>query len=116
MRFAELKNNINVCMCSQALKIEGTSFSVIQCTIKYIMQYSIQYLCKQYFTIIQQQSSDEPFHTTAQDLAGFWDMVLIQVDDVDRMFEELDRLRQNGWRTPEKNTPVCSSIVVMGTC
>ncbi|EDO42906.1 predicted protein [Nematostella vectensis] len=35
---------------------------------------------------------------TNADLAGFWDMVMIQVDDVNSMFEALEELRQNGWQ------------------
>ena len=45
----------------------------------------------------QEQDSDEKFKTTAQDLEGFWDMVLLQVDDVYTMFAEIETLRRNGW-------------------
>lgn len=34
---------------------------------------------------------------TNADLAGFWDMVMIQVDDVNNMFSNIDELRKNGW-------------------
>lgn len=34
---------------------------------------------------------------TDGDLAGFWDMVMIQVDDVNSMFANIDELRKNGW-------------------
>lgn len=34
---------------------------------------------------------------TNGDLAGFWDMVMIQVDDVNSMFSSIDELRKNGW-------------------
>ena len=61
------------------------------------------------FLCYQEQDEGEPFHTTAQDLAGFWDMVLLQVADVDTMFQQLHTLRANGWKTPEKNTPVSQS-------
>ncbi|ELT90804.1 hypothetical protein CAPTEDRAFT_218874 [Capitella teleta] len=44
-----------------------------------------------------EQADDEPFQTTAQDLAGFWDMVLTQVDDLDCKFAEIESLRSNGW-------------------
>lgn len=36
--------------------------------------------------------------TKWEDLQGFWEMVKIQVDDVDEMFTEIELLRQNGWR------------------
>jgi len=45
----------------------------------------------------QSKKEEEPFQTTDADLAGFWDLVLLQVTDVDRMFAELDELRQHGW-------------------
>ncbi|XP_063222343.1 uncharacterized protein LOC134530941 [Bacillus rossius redtenbacheri] len=43
------------------------------------------------------QSSDEPFPTTSEDLAGFWDMVMLQVDQVDGLFAEISELRANNW-------------------
>lgn len=48
--------------------------------------------------LFQTQSSDEPFPTTSQDLAGFWDLVMIQVDDVNGLFAEIDSLKKNGWK------------------
>ncbi|XP_065053311.1 disks large-associated protein 1-like [Rhopilema esculentum] len=32
------------------------------------------------------------------DLEGFWDMVSIQVEDVNRMFDNLEELRNNNWK------------------
>jgi len=46
---------------------------------------------------MQTQSGEEQFQTTSQDLAGFWDLVMIQVDHVRLMFAEIEQLRQNGW-------------------
>ncbi|KAE8741145.1 hypothetical protein FOCC_FOCC013307 [Frankliniella occidentalis] len=43
------------------------------------------------------QRSDEQFPTTAQDLQGFWDMLLLQVDEVHNTFQRLDKLRAVGW-------------------
>jgi hypothetical protein len=43
--------------------------------------------------------------TLLEDLQGFWEMVKLQVDDVDEMFTEIDMMRQNGWR--EIKIPVC---------
>lgn len=34
---------------------------------------------------------------TDTDLEGFWDMVMIQVEDVHAMFKKIDELRKNGW-------------------
>jgi hypothetical protein len=50
----------------------------------------------------------EPFPTTDGDLAGFWDMVLLQVADVDRLFDDINRLRLNNWQ-PEVTTTICGS-------
>ena len=33
-----------------------------------------------------------------EDLQGFWDMIKIQVDNVEEMFTELELIRQNGWK------------------
>lgn len=43
------------------------------------------------------QKSDEPFPTTGEDLAGFWDMVNIQVEHIDSLFGEIEALHSNGW-------------------
>nr|CAD7454104.1 unnamed protein product [Timema tahoe] len=51
-------------------------------------------LCQKNIT----RSQDEQFPTTSEDLAGFWDMVMLQVDHVHAMFEELNRLRSNNWQ------------------
>lgn len=45
----------------------------------------------------QTQSPDEQFPTTGQDLAGFWDMVTIQVEHINSLFSEIQRLRENNW-------------------
>lgn len=33
-----------------------------------------------------------------KDLQGFWDMIKIQIDNVDEMFTEIELMRQNGWK------------------
>ncbi|PSN49258.1 hypothetical protein C0J52_08199 [Blattella germanica] len=43
------------------------------------------------------QSSEEPFPTTCEDLAGFWDMVMLQVEHVNSLFEEITKLRAANW-------------------
>lgn len=35
---------------------------------------------------------------TPKDLEGFWEMVLLQVDNVDSLYAELDKIRQSGWK------------------
>ncbi|GLH05390.1 Disks large-associated protein 4 [Gryllus bimaculatus] len=51
------------------------------------------------------QSPDEVFPTTSQDLAGFWDMVKLQVDHVDRLFVEIDHLKSCGWVEAANENP-----------
>ncbi|XP_070555514.1 disks large-associated protein 5-like [Ptychodera flava] len=38
---------------------------------------------------------------TCMDLQGFWDMVAIQVDNVQAMFDELEKLKNNSWKKEE---------------
>ncbi len=59
--------------------------------------------------------------TTTEDLQGFWDMVSVQVEDVKRMFEELEQLEKRGWVVPEESTEnkydqnsYCTNVIV--TC
>ncbi|KAL7632316.1 UNVERIFIED_CONTAM: hypothetical protein RMT77_017359 [Armadillidium vulgare] len=49
------------------------------------------------FKNINTSPSDE-FATTNEDLAGFWDMVKIQVENVKDLFKEIDQLRLNNWK------------------
>ncbi|XP_041780638.1 myb-like protein A isoform X1 [Anopheles merus] len=51
------------------------------------------------------QSPDEKFQTTGEDLRGFWDMVMLQVNNVDASFAEIDSFRKNGWRKPAPKSP-----------
>ncbi|XP_044740433.1 uncharacterized protein LOC123301659 [Chrysoperla carnea] len=43
------------------------------------------------------QIEGEPFPTTAEDLQGFWDMVMLQINQVNDLFKDLDELRENNW-------------------
>jgi len=36
--------------------------------------------------------------TLSGDLQGFWDMMLLQVDNVDDSFSEIKKCRENGWK------------------
>lgn len=42
--------------------------------------------------------------TTCQDLAGFWDMVFLQVEEIKEGFSQLDVARSAGWPEPEDKT------------
>ncbi|KAK9503488.1 hypothetical protein O3M35_010033 [Rhynocoris fuscipes] len=47
------------------------------------------------------QSKDEDFPTTNEDLAGFWDMVMIQITEVFTQFEQIEKMRKNDWKNIE---------------
>ncbi|KAL4228410.1 Guanylate-kinase-associated protein (GKAP) protein [Mactra antiquata] len=55
---------------------------------------------RQFQDLCQQHKNPIPDskETKCEDLQGFWEMVKLQVDDVDDMFTEIDMMRQNGWR------------------
>ena len=40
--------------------------------------------------------------TTPEDLEGFWDMVYIQVSDIDNKFSQLAQLEDNNWEEENK--------------
>ncbi|XP_039437986.1 serine-rich adhesin for platelets [Culex pipiens pallens] len=52
------------------------------------------------------QIPGEKFQTTNEDLQGFWDMVMLQVNDVDASFVEIESFRRNGWKKPAPVSPV----------
>lgn len=42
---------------------------------------------------------------TSQDLAGFWDLLQLSIDDVTMKFDQLQQIKNNNWRpidSPEK--------------
>ncbi|XP_003704181.1 uncharacterized protein LOC100879076 isoform X2 [Megachile rotundata] len=52
------------------------------------------------------QVPGEEFPTTDEDLAGFWDMVMLQVVQVNELFDQIEKLRNSQWQetVPEKKT------------
>lgn len=51
-------------------------------------------------------SDSTGFVTLNEDLAGFWDMVNIQIDDVVHMFNEIEQIRNNNWELIVVNKPI----------
>lgn len=47
---------------------------------------------------IQNQVPGEEFPTTNEDLAGFWDMVMLQVVQVNELFDQIEKLRSSQWQ------------------
>jgi len=37
---------------------------------------------------------------TSQDLAGFWDLLQLSIDDVTAKFDELQQIKSNQWQQP----------------
>lgn len=46
----------------------------------------------------QNQVPGEEFPTTNEDLAGFWDMVMLQVVQVNELFDQIEKLRSSHWQ------------------
>lgn len=63
-------------------------------------------------------SSDGPA-TLSGDLQGFWDMMMLQVDNIDDSFSEIKKCRENGWkvsRSPSQFIETkCSSVFILET-
>lgn len=49
-----------------------------------------------------------------EDLQGFWDMIKLQIDNVDENFAEIDAMSQNGWK--EVPRLVVSHFVLVSYC
>ncbi|XP_051774696.1 disks large-associated protein 3 [Erpetoichthys calabaricus] len=58
---------------------------------------------QQFFRLCQ-QSMDPTVcpQPTLQDLAGFWDLLQLSIEDVRIKFQELQRLKDNGWKISER--------------
>ena len=70
-------------------------------------------LCDKNIAAMDPNAEPDPYVPTPDDLAGFWDMVYIQVEHIHFLFAELRELRSNGWKRPEpvsKKTAEPSSI------
>ncbi|KAG5681880.1 hypothetical protein PVAND_011287 [Polypedilum vanderplanki] len=49
-------------------------------------------------------NTDGP-QTLAGDLQGFWDMMMLQVDNIDAAYKEIQECRENGWKKPQPQIP-----------
>ena len=50
---------------------------------------------------------------TSQDLAGFWDLLQLSIDDVNMKFDQLQKIKSNNWRlveSPEKKVGGAASV------
>lgn len=49
------------------------------------------------FKNINHVSDNGKFMTTDEDLQGFWDMLLLQVNDIDVKHKEIEWMKANNW-------------------
>ncbi|XP_036084859.1 disks large-associated protein 2 isoform X1 [Rousettus aegyptiacus] len=57
---------------------------------------------QQFYWLCQQNTDPSAMpRPTSQDLAGYWDMLQLSVEDVSMKFGELHQLKQNGWKALE---------------
>merc|ERR1712158_345866 len=59
-------------------------------------------LCDKNIAAMDPDAVPDPFVPTSGDLAGFWDMVYIQVEHIHALFAELQEIRANGWQRKVK--------------
>uniref|UniRef100_A0A3P8W1V7 Discs, large (Drosophila) homolog-associated protein 3 n=1 Tax=Cynoglossus semilaevis TaxID=244447 RepID=A0A3P8W1V7_CYNSE len=56
---------------------------------------------QQFFRLCQQSVEPAAYpQPTSQDLAGFWDLLQLNIEDVRVKFQDLQRLKDSGWRLP----------------
>ncbi|XP_053694594.1 uncharacterized protein LOC128742292 isoform X2 [Sabethes cyaneus] len=98
---------------AEALKVDGVDISEEIAGYVLVAAGKARLLCTQKMKQFEglcynnlNQSPDEKFQTTNEDLRGFWDMLLLQVDNVDASFREIDSFRENGWKKPLPKSPV----------
>ncbi|GIY45149.1 hypothetical protein CDAR_298551 [Caerostris darwini] len=59
-----------------------------------------------------EENPSVPFYTTDSDLAGFWDLVMLQVEDINATFKEIEIMKKNGWKEVVSEKPVIQSAKV----
>ncbi|KAG7500498.1 disks large-associated protein 3 [Solea senegalensis] len=58
---------------------------------------------QQFFRLCQQSVDPSAYpQPTSQDLAGFWDLLQLNIEDVRVKFQDLQRLKDSGWRLPSE--------------
>ncbi|XP_078031126.1 disks large-associated protein 2 isoform X4 [Epinephelus lanceolatus] len=64
---------------------------------------------QQFYWLCQQNLDPSAMpRPTSQDLAGFWDLLQLSIDDVTMKFDQLQQIKNNNWRpieSPEKKPP-----------
>uniref|UniRef100_A0A3B3ZPJ8 Uncharacterized protein n=1 Tax=Periophthalmus magnuspinnatus TaxID=409849 RepID=A0A3B3ZPJ8_9GOBI len=61
---------------------------------------------QQFFRLCQQSVDHSAYpQPTSQDLASFWDLLQINIEDIRVKFQDLQRLKDSGWRLPPEKKP-----------
>ena len=68
----------------------------LKCSLPLVLFWMLTFTALIFFSSFKNPSEQET-KVTAEDLAGFWDLVGIQVADIHETFARIDLLRQNGW-------------------
>lgn len=56
---------------------------------------------QQFFRLCQQSVDPSVYpQPTSQDLASFWDLLQLNIEDIRVKFQDLQRLKESGWRLP----------------
>lgn len=84
----------SLCVCLVLGKIRSAVGSAQLLMSQKFRQF--QGLCEQNLDV-----SAQP-RPTAQDLAGFWDLLQLSIEDISMKFDELHLLRSNDWKTTDK--------------
>lgn len=94
---AEIERELEQHSASMTEEVRGKVFAGTGKTKLLISQKIKQFSGLCHKNIAGQQGTDE-FPTTCSDLAGFWDMVSLQVEDVHNLLKNLRAIRDNGWK------------------
>ena len=71
----------------------------------------LQVRSEDYFPFLLQHPEPDERVPLYEDLQGFWDMIKIQVDNVDDHFAEIHHMSQNGWKEiPKLAVRVCMNL------
>lgn len=54
-------------------------------------------VCKQFIIFVYQNPNAHP-RPIPQDLAGFWDMLQLSIENISLKFDELHQLKANNWK------------------
>merc|ERR1719439_195748 len=109
----------NICDFEEDLNSQGSLISeevrdtilVVIGMAKLLMAQKLTQFRELCYKNINVSRDEDPFVPTSQDLAGFWDMVSIQVEQIHKRFEGLGELRKANW-VVKKPEPVKNNKTV----